>query len=136
MKRTADLVELAKGMYVREQLTYKEIAKRLELNERTIRNWRRASGGSWDREREAYLASKKGFHEELYDFMREIISSVRSDLKTGDKIDQTRLSCIARILPLVLKPKDYEDVIKQRKEAEDAAEQADLAAVIAAAMEL
>lgn len=135
MKRSVELVELAKGMYVREQLTYKEIAKRLELNERTIRNWKNADG-DWDREREAYLASKKSFHEELYDFMREIISSVRADLKAGEKIDQTRLSCVARILPLVLKPKDYEDVAKQRREAEDAAEQADLAAVIAAAMEL
>ena len=135
MKRSVELVELAKGMYVREQLTYKEIAKRLDLNERTIRNWKNADG-DWDREREAYLASKKSFHEELYDFMREIISSVRADLKAGEKVDQTRLSCVARILPLVLKPKDYEDVAKQRKEAEDAAEQADLAAVIAAAMEL
>lgn len=135
MKRSVELVELAKGMYVREQLTYKEIAKRLDLNERTIRNWKNADG-DWDREREAYLASKKSFHEELYDFMREIISSVRADLKAGEKVDQTRLSCVARILPLVLKPKDYEDVAKQRREAEDAAEQADLAAVIAAAMEI
>ena len=135
MKRSVELVELAKGMYVREQRTYKEIAKRLDLNERTIRNWKNADG-DWDREREAYLASKKSFHEELYDFMREIISSVRADLKAGEKVDQTRLSCVARILPLVLKPKDYEDVAKQRREAEDAAEQADLAAVIAAAMEI
>lgn len=135
MKRTVELVELAKSMYVREQLTYKEIAKRLDLNERTIRNWKNADG-DWDREREAYLASKKSFYEELYDFMREIISSVRADLKAGEKVDQTRLSCVARILPLVLKPKDYEDVAKQRREAEDAAEQADLAAVIAAAMEI
>lgn len=135
MKRTTELVELCKNLYVREQLTYKEIAKRVGVNERTIRAWKDRDG-CWDREREAYLDSKRSFHEELYEFMREIIASVRDDLKNGEKIDQSRLSCVARILPLVLKPKDYEDAVKSKKEAEENAEQADLAAVIAAAMEL
>jgi transposase len=135
MKRTAELVELCKNLYVREQLTYREIAKRVGFDEKTIRNWKNRDG-DWDREREAYLDSKRSFHEELYEFMREIIASVRDDLKSGEKIDQSRLSCVARILPLVLKPKDYEEVVKRKKEAEESAEQADLAAVIAAAMEL
>ena len=135
MKRTAELVELCKNLYVREQLTYREIAKRVGFDEKTIRNWKNRDG-DWDREREAYLDSKRSFHEELYEFMREIIASVRSDLKSGEKVDQSRLSCVARILPLVLKPKDYEEVVKHKKEAEESAEQADLAAVIAAAMEL
>lgn len=135
MKRTAELVELCKNLYVREQLTYREIAKRVGFDEKTIRSWKNRDG-DWDREREAYLDSKRSFHEELYEFMREIIASVRDDLKSGEKIDQSRLSCVARILPLVLKPKDYDEVVKRKKEAEESAEQADLAAVIAAAMEL
>ena len=38
MKRTAELVELCKNLYVREQLTYRVIAKRVGFDEKTIRN--------------------------------------------------------------------------------------------------
>ena len=69
MKRTPELVERAKGLYVREQLTLKEIARRLEVNERTIRTWR-DQDGDWNKERQAYLESKKSFHQELYEFGR------------------------------------------------------------------
>lgn len=136
MKRTDELVELCKSLYVREQLTYKEIGRRVNINERTIRTWKDKDKSDWDREREAYLDSKRSMYAELYEFMRELVASIRADLKTGEKVDQSRLSCVARILPLILRPKDYEEVIKQKKEAEESAEQADLAAVIAAAMEL
>lgn len=136
MKRTAELVELCKNMYVREQLSYREIGERLSINERTVRNWKDKDGCSWDREREAYLDSKKSFHEELYEFMRELIASIRADLKDGVKLDQSRLSCAARIMPLILKPKDYEEAAKAKKDTGDSTGQTDLAAVIAAAMEL
>ena len=134
MKRNEELVELCKNLYVREQLTYKEIAKRVQVNERTVRKWKDRDG-HWDREREAFLDSKRGMHAELYEFTRELISSIRNDLSLGEKIDQSRLSCIARILPLILKPKDYEETASKSKEEKDT-EPLNVALAIAEAMEL
>lgn len=136
MKRTDELVELCKNLYVREQLTYREIGRRVNINEKTIRCWKDKDASDWDREREAYLDSKRSMHAELYEFMRELVASIRADLRDGEKLDQSRLSCVARILPLVLKPKDYEEVSKAKKEEEESAEKADIAAIIANAMGL
>lgn len=133
MKRTDELVELCKNLYVREQLTYREIARRVQVNGRTVRSWKDRDG-NWDREREAFLESKRGMHAELYEFTRELISSIRNDLKNGEKVDQSRLSCIARILPLILKPKDYEETSKEKEEK--ATEPLNVALAIAEAMEL
>ncbi|MBQ6910167.1 MAG: DUF1804 family protein, partial [Synergistaceae bacterium] len=65
MKRTDELVELCKNLYVREQLTYREIGRRVNINEKTIRCWKDKDASDWDREREAYLDSKLSMHAEL-----------------------------------------------------------------------
>lgn len=134
MKRTPELGELARSLYVREQLTFREISTRIGINERTVRSWRDKDGRTWDTERVAYLDSKKNFHEELYDFARELMSSIRGDFQAGKTVDAARLHCFGRILPLITKPKDYDEVVAARAKAEATAEQADLATIIAQAM--
>lgn len=136
MKRTAELVELAKDLYCHEQLTFKEIARRLGVNDRTIRTWKSRDSQAWEAEREAFLASKRGLHEELYEFSRELIQSIRNDFKAGEKVEQTRVSCLNRILPLIFKPKDYEEVVQQRRDEDTQSEKTDLAAIIAQVMEI
>lgn len=134
MKRTPELVERAKGLYVREQLTLKEIARRLEVNERTIRTWR-DQDGDWNKERQAYLESKKSFHQELYEFGRELMNSIRSDFQRGEKVESNRLYCFGRILPLIVKPKDYEEAANLKRQEADL-NSSDLASLIAQAMDL
>ena len=135
--KSPEIVEQAKNLYVREQLSFREIGKRLGVNERTIRVWRK-NAKDWDKEREAFLQSKKGFHEDLYEFTRELMASIRTDLRNDEKVDQCRLYLFKAILPLVVKPRDYEET--KRAEEEEAAETVsnttDLAAIIAAAMNI
>lgn len=134
--KSPEIVEQAKSLYVREQLSFREIGKRLGVNERTIRVWRK-NAKDWDKEREAFLQSKKGFHEDLYEFTRELMASIREDLRNGEKVDQCRLYLFKAILPLVVKPRDYEETKQAEEEAaETVSNTTDLAAIIAAAMNI
>ena len=133
--KSPELVEQAKNFYVRDQLSFREIGKRLGVNERTVRVWRK-NAKDWDKEREAFLQSQKGFHEDLYEFTRELMASIRTDLRNGEKIDQSRLYCFKAILPLVVKPRDYEESKQTEEETAEVSSTTDLAAVIAAAMNI
>ena len=134
--KSPEIVEQAKNLYVCEQLSFREIGKRLGVNERTIRVWRK-NAKDWDKEREAFLQSKKGFHEDLYEFTRELMASIRTDLRNDEKVDQCRLYLFKAILPLVVKPRDYEETKQAEEEAaETIHDTTDLAAIIAAAMNI
>ena len=99
----------AERLYVIEQMTFSEIAAKLKINEKTLSSWK-AMGG-WDSKRKNYIQSRMCFHEELYDFSRKLMESIKSDIDIGEKVDAGRLYALARILPLITKVKDYEDVI-------------------------
>ena len=134
--KSPELVEQAKNLYVRDQLSFREIGKRLGVNERTVRVWRK-NAKDWDKEREAFLQSKKGFHEDLYEFTRELMASIRTDLRNDEKVDQCRLYLFKAILPLVVKPRDYEETKQAEEEAaETIHDTTDLATIIAAAMNI
>lgn len=134
--KSPELVEQAKSLYIHEQLSFREIGKRLCVNEKTVRVWRK-NDGNWDKEREAFLQSQKGFHEDLYEFTRELMASIRNDLRNGEKVDQCRLYLFKAILPLVVKPRDYEETKQAEGEAaETTSSTTDLAAIIAAAMNI
>lgn len=102
----------AERLYSIEQMTINEIATRLKLNEKTVRIWKNT--GDWENKRKKYIKSKLSFHEELYEFSKNLMQSIRSDLDTGQKVDQGRLYALARILPLITKVKEYEDFVAQK----------------------
>ena len=103
----------AERLYIQEQNTLNEISSRLRISEKTIRNWK-AEGG-WDDKKQEYLRSKKSFHEDLYEFSRDLMKGIKDDWGQGEKVDAGRLYTLTRILPLITKIKDYED-IKQTKD--------------------
>ena len=102
----------AERMYVIEQLTIAEIASRLRVNEKTIRSWKEA--GDWDLKRGAYLKTKQSFHEELYEFGRLLLKQIREDMAAGTPVDANRLYTLTRLIPQLVKVKDYEEIAKQR----------------------
>lgn len=99
----------AERLYVIEQKTFAEIATQLNLAERTIRLW--AEEADWKTKRLQYLKSKQTFHEELYQFARMLMSSIKEDMTKGTKVDAGRMYTFTRILPLIVKIKDYEDTV-------------------------
>lgn len=104
----------AERFYVIEQMTFSEIAAKLKVNEKTLGTWKAI--GDWDSKRKKYIQTKMCFHEELYDFSRKLMESIKSDIDLGEKVDAGRLYALARILPLITKVKDYEDIVTKVEE--------------------
>ncbi len=104
----------AERMYVIEQKTFAEIASQLDVSERTLSDWK--AEGEWDAKRAQYLESRQSFHEELYEFSRTLMKSIKRDLDNEKQVDSGRLYALCRLLPNVQKVKDYEDVLKSKAE--------------------
>jgi len=108
MKKARYFAE-AERLYIVEQNTINEIASRLKLAEKTVRLWKEE--GQWEEKRKQSLAQKQSFHEELYGFERFLMASIKEDMQANRKVDPGRLYTFARILPLITKVKDYEDIV-------------------------
>lgn len=104
----------AEQLYVIEQLTLREVAERLPVSERTLGDWNRE--GAWDEKRRQHIESRRMFHEELYSLGRKLIKAVNDDLDAGREVSHRRLNSIARIVPLLVKAKEYEEIIKDHKD--------------------
>ncbi len=98
----------AERLYVIEQCTLAEIAGRLDVCARTLQNWK--TKGDWDAKRQAYLGSRKSFHEELYGFGQDLLAKIRKDMADNKTIPTGQLYALLRLLPNLIKVKDYEAV--------------------------
>jgi len=102
----------AEKMFVHENLTSAEIAARLKLSEKTIRAWR--NEGGWVEKRNQYLRKDVAFHEELYEFSRKLMRTINSDIENGQKTNTGQLYTFSKILSLITKVKEYEDVVAKK----------------------
>ncbi len=107
----------AERLYVIEQCTLTEIASRLGLAEKTVRLWK--DEGDWEAKRMQHLKSKEAFHEELYEFARKLMKTIKEDMENGERVDPGRMYAFTRLLPLIIKVKDYEDVLSKKEKDED-----------------
>lgn len=107
----------AERMYIVNQMTIEEIASRANSNERTIRRWKEE--GNWDTKKTQYLLSKQMFHEELYEFARKLMNGIKEDLENDEKVDTGRMYAFIRMLPMILKVKEYEDISAKKEAQED-----------------
>ena len=101
----------AERLYVNEQMTPENIAGRLHLCEKTVRIWK--DEGRWAEKRAAYIKSRQQFHEELYEFGRLLMRSIKKDLLAGNKLDGNRVRLLISIGPSVIKVKDYEAAMEK-----------------------
>jgi len=107
------LLANAERLYILEQMSINAVAESVGVNERTIRRWK--SKHNWDTKRSQYLNTKTMFHEELYNLARKLMTSIEFDLDNGKKIDQGRLFTFTRMLPLITKIKEYEDIVSEKE---------------------
>lgn len=98
----------AERLYVIEQCTLAEIAGRLDVSARTLQTWK--TKGDWDTKRRAYLASRRSFHEELYEFGKDLLAKIRQDMANDKDVPTGQLYALLRLLPNLIKVKDYEAV--------------------------
>ena len=116
MAKKEVLLENAQRLYVIEQMTIDEVARKMEVNERTIRRWK--TEHNWDLKKEQYIKTKQMFHEELYNFARKLMISIEYDMENNEKVDPGRMFAFTKMLPLITKIKEYEDEVS-KKGAED-----------------
>lgn len=102
----------AERLYVIEQCTIQEIANRLRVSEKTVRLWKEE--GDWENKRLQYLKSKEFFHQELYEFARKLMKSIKEDLEKGEKVDPGRMYAFTKLLPMMIKVKEYEEAVSSQ----------------------
>ena len=110
------LLTEAERLFIYEYLPAEAVARRLNLNRKTVNNWR--SEYDWDKKRTSFLKSKTSFHEELFEFARKIMREISADIDAGEKIDAARLNALCRFVPLFGTSKKYEDTIAQKEKTD------------------
>lgn len=107
------LVADAERFYIIEQMTVEEIAEKLKVNEKTIRIWK--SEGNWDLQKLQYVKSKQMFHEDLYNFARKLMATIEDSFEKGERVDPGRMYAFMRMLPMITKIKEYEDIVAKSR---------------------
>lgn len=107
----------AERMFVIDQMTFDDIVTRLPLSEKTLQRWK--SKGKWQEKREQYIKSRQAFHDELYEFARYLMKSIKADLQNGEPVDQSRFYTFTRILSQITKVKEYEDIVTRKDDKQN-----------------
>lgn len=108
------LAQDAFKLYAEKFMTLEDIAKRLHLNERTLRRWKKTD--NWENQRAEYLRSKTPLHEDLYDFTRSLINSIEKDMENNGKVEPARYYTVTKMLKLIGPVKSYEDEVINEKQ--------------------
>ena len=114
MKKQA-FAETAAKLYTEKFMTLESIAKQLNVNERTLRRWKAAD--NWRNKRLEYIKSKMTFHEDLYNFGRALLETIKTDLANGERVEPSRLHTVTKIMTLLKNVKTYEGKFLNDKHA-------------------
>lgn len=109
----------AERLYVEDLNTLSEITGKYKLSLKTLQNWKK--DGCWEEKRKKYQDKRQSLHEELYDFARALLKSVKEDMENKVRVDPGRLYALNNILYSLKITKNYED-LKKPEEKKDADE--------------
>ena len=114
MNSKRHLFNEAERLYIYCNKGIDTIANELKVNRKTIMDWKEE--GDWGERRKAYKQSKLAFHEELYEFARNLVKGISEDMAAGKKVETGRIYAFCRIIPMFVKVKDYEDITTKHTE--------------------
>lgn len=100
--------EIAEKMYTEQFITVAGIAKRLGVNERTIKRWKKDE--KWSEKRYQYLYKHTISKDDIYVFCKTMLAKFNSELQNGKKIDTSRLNVFLNLIEELVKKeqKDFE----------------------------
>ena len=98
--------EIAEKMYTEQFITVAGIAKRLGVNERTIKRWKKDR--NWSEKRYQYLHKHTISKDDIYTFCKTMLANFNSELKNGNKIDTSRLNVFLNLVEELVK-KEQQD---------------------------
>lgn len=109
-----ELYELAKSMYTEQFITEAEIARRLNISDRTVRRWK--SDGKWGKRRIEGLNSQTFSNEDIKTLARKMLNDFNSDIDNKHNIDSSRMSMFVNLLDEMVKNKKADISMKELRE--------------------
>ena len=103
------LHKVAEHLYVQDFLNLEETAKRVGVNERTIRRWQ--GKNNWHEKRRQFIEQHSHIHEDLYKLARSTYEIIKEDMKNGDYINPGRLNQLLNLLEAMFKTQKTEQIL-------------------------
>lgn len=127
MGKFEDFGILAEKYYVEDQLPISTIARKLNLTDKTLHDWKKK--GNWEDKKRDYLASQCSCNKNLYELVRLLTDKAVSDIRTdGVYPDAAALNFISKMADKLPKIKTFEENVVNElmnantSEAEDKSE--------------
>ena len=95
------LHKVAEHLYVHDFLNLVEVAKRIGVNERTIRRWR--DNNDWLAKRREFINQHSNIHDDLYGLARYTFKKIKEDLENGKNINPGRMNQMINLFEATLK---------------------------------
>jgi len=112
MKKLA-LAQDALELYAEKFMTIGAIAKKLRINEKTLRRWKKAD--NWEDKKYRFIKNQSLLHEDLFKLGRVLLESIKNDMALGEKIEPPRMYFAMKLFNLLKVVKAYEDEIAAEK---------------------
>ena len=112
MKKLA-LAQDALELYAEKFMPLNEIAKKLKVNEKTLRRWKKAD--NWEEKKYRFIKTQSSLHQDLFKLGRVLLKSIKNDMALGEKIEPPRMYFAMKIFNLLKVVKAYEDEIAAEK---------------------
>ena len=104
---------LAEQLCVCDFLSLEEVAKRIGVNDRTIRRWRK--GEDWHAKRRQFIDKHSYIHEDLYQLARRKLDKINEDMDKCNKINAGRLNQLMNIIVSMLKSHKTEQMLNMNR---------------------
>lgn len=117
MSKKEEYETIAAQYFIEMQMTAGQIAKRLNLSEKTVHNWKKA--GEWETKRKRYLKSQYSTNQTLYELLHMVAKKALEDFKNEEIMpDQKTCYFIMSLTDKLAKLKQFETQTSEEKIAE------------------
>lgn len=105
---------LAGQYYIESNMPISGIAKRLNINEKTLHNWKKE--GEWDKKRAAFLHSKYSCHSALYELVNLLVKNAIEKYRTEGTLPEAKeLYFIKDMADKLPKMKNFENNLAEEQ---------------------
>lgn len=113
MGKFEDYGLLAEKYYVEEQLPISTIAKKLNLTDKTLHDWKNKN--NWDDKRKDFLQSQFTCSAQLQELVIHLVKDANAKIKAGELPEAATLNFIAKMAEKLPKLKAYDDMVVNEK---------------------
>ena len=117
--------DIARELYIYQQCTFDEIAKRIGRSDKTIREW--AIAENWRDQRDKMMKSKIQVHEKLYALINKVADRMISDCDTDQPMSPQTIHGLTNLISAMNSSYKYEastDKVEPDQEKQDTSPEA------------